>query len=110
MGRDHLAALIGALAKGNFTIISGGAAMNDGTCFPSVTHINGQSIDTEYLSSQKTQEFIDALAYFGFNSFYYSANMKLIQPKNAITFKGEGGHKHHLHAGAETIKVKEINL
>ncbi|MGV0923564.1 hypothetical protein [Empedobacter tilapiae] len=84
----------------------------DGTCFPSVSHVNGQSIDTEYLSGSKTQEFIDALAYFGFNSFYYSANMKLIQPKNAITFKGEGGHKHHLHAGAETIKVKvkEINL
>lgn len=48
MGRDHFAALIGALAQCGLSLVSEGSAMKDGTCFPSVSHTNGESIDSNY--------------------------------------------------------------
>uniref|UniRef100_UPI0040472CE5 glycoside hydrolase family 24 protein n=2 Tax=Flavobacterium sp. TaxID=239 RepID=UPI0040472CE5 len=113
MGADHFAALIGALAECSYdSVISEGSAMKDGTCFPSTTHVNGQSIDTDYfydskgkLKQKEQQDFIDAFAKFGFKDFYYSPSMSFIKPKNTRKFSIDNHHKAHLHCGAEKITV-----
>lgn len=116
MGADHFAALIGALAECSYdSVISEGSAMKDGTCFPSTTHINGQSIDTDYfklanghLDQKKQQDFINALAKFGFKDFYYSPSMTFVEPKLVKTFKREEHHVNHFHSGSTTIKLLTI--
>lgn len=114
MGRDHFACLIGALAECNFNqVISGGAAMKDGTCFPSVSHTNGTSIDIAYFSHANTQIFINAMIKFGFNYFLSGVGMNYIRPSNfnGTLEAGHSDHNHHLHTGAPNslnIKITEI--
>ncbi|WP_312391246.1 hypothetical protein [Chryseobacterium sp.] len=114
MGRDHFACLIGALAECNFNqVISGGAAMKDGTCFPSVSHTNGTSIDIAYFSHANTQIFINAMIKFGFNYFLSGVGMNYIKPSNfnGTLEAGHSDHNHHLHTGAPNslnIKITEI--
>ncbi|NRS89879.1 muramidase (phage lysozyme) [Flavobacterium sp. 7E] len=116
MGADHFAALIGALAECSFnSVVSEGSAIEDGTCFPSTTHINGQSIDTDYfklvngnLDQKKQQDFINALAKFGFKDYYYSPSMTFVKPKRIGVFKGESHHRQHFHSGSTSIKILTI--
>ncbi|PQL93154.1 hypothetical protein [Apibacter adventoris] len=108
MGRDHFAALIGALAESGLSLISEGSAMKDGTCFPSVSHTNGESIDSDYFNLINTQKYVNAMANFGITTFYYKPGMKLVKPKKAITFKEDSHHKAHLHCGVKNIAVIEI--
>jgi muramidase (phage lysozyme) len=117
MGEDHFAALIGALAECSYeNVISEGSAMKDGTCFPSVSHVNGQSIDTDYfkdtkgiLKQKEQQNLIDAFAKFGFNEMYFAPNMKFDKPsKKMKKFATDSHHKAHLHCGAKEIKILTI--
>ncbi|MGV3611798.1 MAG: hypothetical protein ACO1N0_12660 [Fluviicola sp.] len=113
MSRSHFAALIGALISGKFSeIVSTGSAMSDGTCFPSKGHVNGESLDTDYLSNANTQKYIDLMAKFGFNRFLYSPSLDFTNPKpndSNFTFKKDAAHRYHLHAGSPLITVKIIN-
>ena len=74
-GPEHFACFIGALAETGLILKSGGACEEDGTCYPSVSHINGQSIDTSYLNDKDEQKFINALWDFGFRTHYVGSNM-----------------------------------
>ncbi|MGD1319260.1 hypothetical protein [Chryseobacterium sp. 2R14A] len=108
MGRDHFAALIGALAECGLPLVSEGSAMKDGTCFPSVSHTNGESIDSDYYNVENTQKYINAMANFGITTFYYKPGMRLRKPTNAITFREDSHHRAHLHCGTSRINIKEI--
>ncbi|SDQ17146.1 hypothetical protein SAMN05421664_0866 [Chryseobacterium soldanellicola] len=108
MGRDHFAALIGALANCNMSLISEGSAMKDGTCFPSVSHTNGESIDTDYLILPNTQKYVNSMAKFGFKTMLYKPGMKLKKPSGVVTFKEDSHHSAHLHCGSSNIPITEI--
>jgi hypothetical protein len=108
MGRDHFAALIGALADCGLSVISQGSAMKDGTCFPSVSHTNGESIDTDYQILSHTQKYINSMAKFGYKTMLYKPGLKLIKPNSVTTFKEDSHHSAHLHCGSSTIPVTEI--
>ena len=112
MGADHFAALIGALAECSYdSVVSEGSAMKDGTCFPSVSHVNGQSIDTDYfkdskgnLKQKEQQAFIDDFAKFGFTDIIHAPSMTFTKPTNKkVSLKGKSDHKAHLHCGAKSI-------
>jgi len=108
MGRDHFAALIGALAGCGLPLVSEGSAMKDGTCFPSVSHTNGESIDTDYLSLSDTQKYVNSMAKFGFRTMLYKPGMKLKKPNGVTNFKEDSHHSAHLHCGSSNIQVTEI--
>lgn len=114
MGRDHFACLVGALAESGFSqVTSGGAAMQDGTCFPSVSHTNGSSIDVAYFTHTNTQKFINSMIKFGFNYFLAGTGMSFSKPKgfNGTLEGGHSDHNGHLHGGAPkslSINIKEI--
>jgi len=94
-GPEHLACFIGALAKTGLTLKSGGACEKDGTCYPSVSHINGQSIDTSYLNDSDEQKFINAMHSYGFETQLRGTK------KKKFTHTKDGGklHNNHLHSG-----------
>ena len=94
-GPEHFAAFIGALAEDGYTIKSGGACEKDGTCYPSVSHVNGQSVDTSYLNNTEEQKFINAMHKFGFKEQLRGKS------KKAFTHTSNGGklHNNHLHSG-----------
>ncbi|MGE4513483.1 MAG: hypothetical protein AB7E26_06695 [Chryseobacterium sp.] len=108
MGRDHFAALIGALADCGLSLISQGSAMRDGACFPSVSHTNGESIDTDYLILPHIQKYINSMAKFGYKTMLYKPGLKLKKPTNVTTFKEDSHHSAHLHCGSSSIPVTEI--
>lgn len=83
------------MAEVNYKDIhSGGMCEKDGTCFPSTTHNNGQSVDTGYLDNVREQKFINAMNKFGFNTQYRGTNKKAF--KNTVP---KAYHNDHLHSG-----------
>lgn len=95
-GPEHFACFIGALAEvGYKDIVSGGMCEEDGTCFPSTTHNNGQSVDTNYIDDdEREQKFIDALHKFGFD--YQLRGHAKKKFKNTTA---KSHHNSHLHSG-----------
>lgn len=105
------AAFIGALARSNVgPVHSTGMCFEDGTSYPSLTHPNGDSVDTLYLPSAKLeQRLIDALLAFGFTKIYRGQGWELDKKGNkkvtiewlgqltGATYKAH--HEDHLHAG-----------
>lgn len=92
------AAFIGVLAQLNYNNVrSTGMCFRDATSYPSVSHPNGDSIDTIYLETQvKRHAIIDAFREWGFT--------QIISGTNAI-HNGDGAdlhnaaHNNHLHSG-----------
>ncbi len=104
-GPKEYAAFIGALAECSFaeSMTTTGSAYGDGTCFPSVAHNNGMSIDTSYISNHsKEQKFITAMHNFDFTENFVG---KLMKYKNAKS-DSSGLHDSHLHSGENNIEVK----
>jgi hypothetical protein len=126
------ASLLGAIAMCGYEDFSfNGSTSKDGTGAPSVTHINGISLDFRYLRKDKLirslhintnpnmldverqEKFIDALCLFGYSSFYsYYINLNnksnfILKNSTHIT-----DHHHHLHIRKEGYnpKYKEIKL
>jgi hypothetical protein len=73
---DLVAAVLGALVQFNGQIICQGLAYEDASCYPSKEHVNGEALDTDYLSTTITRpdpdrdvDFILALSDFGFKIF-----------------------------------------
>ncbi|WP_236545074.1 hypothetical protein, partial [Tenacibaculum maritimum] len=86
---------IGALAKCSFNEIKcTGSSYEDSSCYPSTTHVNGESIDTCYLAKKTDEQaFINALWDFGFKTHYVGGNM------NYTHGTKDKYHNDHLHSG-----------
>ncbi len=64
-----LAGLIGALAECGFADIKlAGSCFKTGSCFPSMAHVNGKSIDSVYLERDREIKFINAIKKFHFDN------------------------------------------
>ena len=89
------AGFIGALADSSLgDIKSTGSSYGDASCYPSTTHVNGESIDTTYLSSTTDeQKFINSLHKFGFGLHYIGTSMTYTHG-TPDTY-----HNDHLHSG-----------
>jgi hypothetical protein len=100
------AAFIGVLGEVNFNDVgSTGMCFADGTSFPSVTHPNGDSIDTAYLGPNlanidfpREQIILEAFIDWGFSEVIagsnYTANNELPDAHSH-----NGSHNDHLHSG-----------
>jgi hypothetical protein len=127
---DLVAAVMGALVQFNGEIICQGFAFADASCYPSAEHVNGEALDTDYLSTtQNNVDFILALNDFGFNLFrigntYHGVsnniynNVQLAQGRfiRDSNTKGDGSpnlnslHSSHLHSTTVTINDGEKTL
>ncbi len=105
---DIMAGLIGALAEIKENIIITGSAYEQGSCFPSALHINGQSIDTKYIRKvnnlsnwNKDRAFVQALYKFHFTIFRIGSSMYKSNFADLNGTKdGYGLHNSHLHSEA----------
>jgi len=95
---ELFAGFIGALADSSFsTIECTGSSYEDSSCYPSTSHVNGQSIDTTYLNKKTDQQkFIDALWKFGFKLHYIGSSMSYTHGTK------DKYHNDHLHSGSFT--------
>lgn len=118
------AGFIGALADINLSnIVCTGMCFGDATSYPSVSHPNGDSADTGYLSTlELEQKKVDAFKKFGFTRIYRGQGFKMVKNKQnqmekVITIpwlphlknsEFMPQHEDHLHAGEfnlDRIKV-----
>ena len=97
-----LAGFIGALAECSYSdVLTTGSCFKEGTCFPSVAHVNGKSIDTEYLDRDREKEFIKAMEKFKFDG-------QITGTDSAHKYEGtkhDAKHNDHLHSGFNESKV-----
>ena len=97
-----LAGFIGALAECKFLDIqTTGSCFKEGTCFPSVAHVNGKSIDTLYISKDKETKFISAMTQFKFTD-NITGNDGTHTYENT---KNKGDHNDHLHSGFDESSI-----
>ena len=101
----HLAVFIGALAECGFTDVqTTGSCFSEASCFPSVEHVNGKSIDTLYLDDTREQKLINAFNKFGITKQLRGSKKKAF----THTTDGKALHNSHLHSGiisADKIKI-----
>ena len=114
---DLLAGFIGALAEIKENIIVTGSAYEQGSCFPSSLHVNGESIDTKYIKKvknltdwEKDKEFVNALAKFHFRTFRVGKEIYNLFKDIPGVIDGKKLHNSHLHTenfDFNTIKIIE---
>jgi hypothetical protein len=112
---DILAGFIGALAEIKENITVTGSAYEQGSCFPSALHINGQSIDTKYIKKdrnlsdwKKDKAFVNALAKFHFRTFRIG---KIIYSSfSGISGVVNGGKLHNSHLHTENFDFNAIKI
>jgi hypothetical protein len=101
----HLAVFIGTLAECGFTDVqTTGSCFSEASCFPSVEHVNGKSIDTIYLDDIREQKLINAFNKFGITKQLRGSKKKAF----THTTDGKALHNSHLHSGiiaAGKIKI-----
>lgn len=72
---DVFGAVLGALAMlyekyPALTMVTAGFAFEDGSCYPSKEHVNGEAMDSNYFGNHaQNQYFIDLLFHYGFRLF-----------------------------------------
>jgi hypothetical protein len=104
-GPEYLAVFIGVLAKCGFDDVqTTGSCFSEASCFPSVEHVNGKSIDTIYLDDEREQKLINA-----FNDYGITKQLRG-KKKKEFEHTSDGGklHNSHLHSGiisAGKIKI-----
>lgn len=103
---DYLAVFIGTLANCAFNDVqTTGSCFSEASCFPSVEHVNGKSIDTLYLDDVREQKLIDAFNKFGITKQLRGSKKKAF----AHTLDGKALHNSHLHSGIiQSDKIKII--
>jgi len=101
---DVMAGFIGALAEIKMKVEVSGSAYEQGSCFPSALHVNGESIDTHYFSlstdsnkREKDKDFITALYKFHFRIFRIGIAFKKIFQEMPGYENGGTLHNDHLH-------------
>ena len=114
---DIMAGFIGALAEIKENILVTGSAYEQGSCFPSALHINGQSIGTKYIRKvnnlsnwNKDRAFVQALYKFHFTIFRIGTLMYESDFEDLKGTKdGLGLHNSHLHSEKfDFASIKEI--
>lgn len=110
---ETFAAFLGVLAEmGDIESVSQGFCFEDATCFPSVSHTNGDSVDLDYLKTingsydtQNEQRRVNAFKKFHFTNIIYASFMTgLTGGTRDVTKKI---HETHLHAGDFNISSVE---
>lgn len=95
---DLFAGFIGLLADISIKLVSEGSSFKEASCFPSQTHVNGASIDLDYLYNLKNdQQVIDSAIKFHFDVRLKGVNSycsKLLRAKPSGSL-----HNSHLHIG-----------
>lgn len=101
------AGFIGALAECGFNDIEcTGMCFGDATSYPSVTHPNGDSVDTRYLNTlQRQQRFVDGLHNYYFTNIL-RGNASWYPNLNHTRYSN--GHNDHLHAG--DFDINEVHI
>ncbi|AIY14636.1 hypothetical protein [Cellulophaga baltica] len=112
---EVFAGFIGVLGENGYPssdIISTGMCEEDGTCFPSTTHNNGQSVDIKYLKKNggitaymynkdfdkvRMQKIVNGFVKFHFK---YLAAWTDSEGKLMTNAKKVSHHHHHFHAGS----------
>lgn len=98
------AGLIGALQRtyernSALLLISQGFAFQDGSCFPSQQHVNGNAMDTNYFTSHNdNQNFINDLFYYGYRTFLVGHGM--VYNHGTPDAAGVTLHTGHLHSSS----------
>jgi hypothetical protein len=91
------AAFVGALAQFGQLMTSGGMCFGDATSYPSVTHPNGDSVDTDYTSTLAVeQRKVDAFHEYGFTRILRGQNGFYGSLRNSTYARN---HEGHLHSG-----------
>jgi hypothetical protein len=91
------AAFVGALAQFGQQMISGGMCFGDATSYPSVTHPNGDSVDTNYASTLAVeQRKVNAFHEYGFTRILRGQTLFYGQLTNSRFARN---HEGHLHSG-----------
>lgn len=109
------AAFIGVLAEVNYAdVLSTGMCFEDATSFPSVTHPNGDSIDTAYLAIAggaidfpREQVILEAFIDWGFSQVIAGSNYTASTELPAA-HSHNGSHNDHLHSGNFIVNSVEI--
>ena len=106
---DTMAGFIGALAYFGKTMICNGMCFEDATSYPSLTHPNGDSADTQYSTNLATeQKKVKAFILFHFTRIFRGKGSwyPLLKGTKYVT-----GHETHLHAGdfdTNKITIKQL--
>lgn len=95
---ECFAAFIGVLAQyGAVGVNSTGMCFGDATSYPSVTHPNGDSVDTSYLANQANQQnLLNAFVDWNFTQVIAGTNRRAWL-HNAHSYAAD--HNDHLHSG-----------
>ena len=106
---DCFAGFIGVLEQlGRGDVICTGMCFGDATSYPSVTHPNGDSVDTTYFSTlAEEQTKVNA-----FRDYYFTNILRgdLSWYPSLVGTRFSSGHNDHLHSGDfDTGKVQVIN-
>lgn len=108
-----LAGFIGALADIKEKITVTGSAYEQGSCFPSALHVNGESIDNKYIKNvnglsnwDKDKTFVRALSKFHFQKFRIGSSM--LPHFSGITGCVNGGTLHNSHLHTEDFKFSAV--
>ncbi|HTJ49599.1 MAG TPA: hypothetical protein VL443_09115 [Cyclobacteriaceae bacterium] len=93
------AAVIGVLIEVGVDQQCGGFSFVDGTCFPSISHVNGNAVDFAYHTDNTTnQNIIDAMDKYGFGQIIIGTAARF----NSLTGASlrEADHNSHIHGGS----------
>jgi hypothetical protein len=119
------AALFGALIDMQTALILTGYSFADGSCYPSAEHVNGEALDSVYLSgTQANVNFAVALNKYGFNLFRiglhtaYRAAMeavpalanKIHPDLSNLPGKSKSLHDSHFHSTDVVLRTGNKNL
>ncbi|MEO8516563.1 MAG: PAAR-like protein [Flavobacterium sp.] len=98
-----LAGFIGALAECGYTDVkTTGSCFKEGSCFPSVSHVNGKSIDTQYLDDSEQQKKIIA----SMKKFKFSIQITGTDATHSyVGTTHDSHHNSHLHSGFDEPAV-----
>jgi len=116
------AAMLGSIAVYNKSVITTGSAFQWGSCFPSIDHINGMSIDFTYRSyiaknqyhSHTSQQYKDDLAFLNamrlfFEEILVGSHDHFVKFRELSKVKnGKRLHDSHFHAEFSLSKIEEI--
>lgn len=106
---ETYAGFIGALAHTNRTdVLCYGMCFGDATSYPSLTHPNGDSADSKYLSNLTDEQIkVNGFIKFHFQNILRGNTSWFPQLKGT---KYSSGHEDHLHAGDfDSTKLKIVN-
>jgi hypothetical protein len=101
---DVFGAVIGALAMlyekdSTLTMETAGFAFEDGSCYPSKEHVNGDAMDSDYFPNHNdNQDFINLLFHYGFRLFRVGFGMNYTHATADATGPAPTLHTSHLHS------------